>query len=294
VTGGDILDPWTALAGGTGTMLAVDGATTAAAQLGRITVWSGEDVAQRCEAPVPSPGRPRIAGGQVLWGELVLDGGGGAERVAGVHAALAEGTDAPAHSSPGNGFVPSAYAWAPDGARLAVAASWRRGAPRVVLLDRGGERRALLWEEEDLVPQALWAGSSRIVVGTRSPLVFRADGALENVLERGVPALRVEADAGESRLLIAEPGRITVWNADSWAPGARWPGAWLDAAIAPAGDLVLAVGGDRRLYAARVGGEPEPIDAPGPVQAVALDGARVVVALGDGHGIFSAAVRGIP
>jgi hypothetical protein len=278
---------WTPLAGGYGTALGVHGAVTAAAQLGRITVWRDGEVVVRREAAVPSPGRPRVGAGRVLWGELALGLDGAEEHVA-VHAALAAGTGAPVHGSPGVGFRPTLYAWAPDGERLVVVADNREEPPRAVLIDRSGERLALLWEERDRPPEAAWAGASRLLLGTRDPRVFAADGRLENVLERGVPAMRVEADAAERRLLIAESNRITVWDAQTWTPETRWPGQWLDAALSPSGELVLAVDSGWRLMAGRRGGEPQPVATPGAVAAVALGDDRAVIALADAGGVLTA------
>jgi hypothetical protein len=278
---------WTPLAGGYGTALGVHGDVTAAAQLGRITVWKDGEVVVQRDAPVPSPGRPRVTDGRVLWGELALGLDGAEQRVA-VDAALAAGTAAPVHASPGVGFRPTAYAWAPDGERIVVVADNREESPRAVLLDRSGDRRALLWEERDRPPGAAWAGARRLLLGTRDPRVFGADGELENVLERGVPALRVEGDDAERRLLIAEPNRITVWDAETWKPATRWPGRWLDAAISPSGELVVAVDSEWRLLAGRPGGEPEPIATPGAVAGVALADDRAVIALADAGGVFTA------
>ena len=278
---------WTPLAGGYGTALGVHGDVTAAAQLGRITVWKDGVIALQRDAPVPSPGRPRVTADRVFWGELALALDGAEQRVA-VAAALAAGTGAPAHASPGVGFRPTAYAWARDGERLVVVADSREEPARAVLLDRSGERRALLWEERDRPPGAAWAGAGRLLLGTREPRVFGGDGQLENVLERGLPAVRVDGDDEDRRLLIAEPNRMTGRDAETWTPATRWPGHWLDAAISPSGELVLAVDGEWRLLAGRPGGEPEPIAAPGAVAAVALDDGRAVIALADAGGVFTA------
>ena len=278
---------WTALAGGYGTALGAHGDVTAAAQLGRITVWKDGQIALQREASVPSPGRPRVTADRVLWGELVLALDGGEQRVA-VAPGLAAGTGAPVHASPGVGFRPTAYAWARDGERLVVVADSREEPPRAVLLDRTGERRALLWEDRDRPPGAAWAGAGRLVLGTREPRVFSGDGELENVLERGLPALRVEGDDADRRLLIAEPNRITVWDAATWTPVLRSAGHWLDAAISPSGELVLAVDGEWRLLAGGPGGELEPVATPGAVAAVALTDGRVVIALADAGGVFTA------
>lgn len=291
MTQADLLGPWAPLEGGHGTALDADGAVTAAAQIGRLLVWSQRRALLVREAPAPFPGRPRIAGERVLWGELAIPlGGGEDERVPGVQAALAEGTGEPAHAAPGTGYAPSVYAWSPDGERLVVAAGWR-GAPRqpatrAVLLARSGERRALLWEDGDLAPGAAWAGAEQIVLGSRTPRVYDQSGALLRELEPGLPALRIDGAGG--RILIAEPHRVTVWDDE---PAARWEGQWLDAALGRDGELVALVDAGGALHAARPGGEPAPLEAPGRVAGVALAQDRIVVALGGGGGVHEAPLR---
>ena len=278
---------WTPLADGYGTMLAVGGTLTAAAQLSRITVWEGDDVVLECEAPVASPGRPAIEGRRVYWGEMVLDLDGPPQRVPDVLAAVAEGTGEPAGGGPGGGYTPTLYAW--GAGKLIVAAGWRGTPPRqpatrALLLDASGERRALLWEDGDLSPTAAWVGEDRVVLGSRAPRVYDAGGELVRVLEPGIPALRVDANA--RLVLIAEPHRVTLWEDDSAV--ARWPGQWLDAALAPEGARVALVDSDGRLWLAEPGGEPQPLDTPGSVAGVALGPGRAAIALASAAGVRTA------
>ena len=75
------MSEWTALPGAGGTLLAVAGERTAAAQLGRLTVWEGDREIASVEGVVP--GRPRLSDGVVLWGEVKL-AGGDVERIGGL------------------------------------------------------------------------------------------------------------------------------------------------------------------------------------------------------------------
>jgi hypothetical protein len=279
---------WSPLGGGHGTMLDTAGELTAAAQLGRIAIWEGQDLVLECEAPAANPGRPRIEGRSVYWGEMVLDLDARPRQVPGVRAALAEGTGEPAVAGPGGGYAPSAYAWG-DG-RLVVAGGWRGTPPRqpaarAVLLDASGDRLALLWEDGDLAPTAAWAGAERVVLGTRTPRVHDASGALVRELEPGIPALRVDGNA--ELVLVAEPHRVTVWDAGGDAV-ARWTGQWLDAAISPAGARVALVDADGGLWTTEPGAEPRAVDVPGRVAGVALGDARAVIALASGAGVRTA------
>ena len=109
---------WVPLAGGYGTALAVDGDVTAAAQLGRITVWAGGELALRREAPAPAPGRPRVAGDRVLWGELALGLNGAEEHVrmqATLHPARRPATAPP--PTPGRRTASGSWSWPTAGRR---------------------------------------------------------------------------------------------------------------------------------------------------------------------------------
>ena len=269
---------WAPLEGGYGTMLGVAGPITAAARLGGLAIWDGADLVLECEPAVATPGHPRIEGRRVFWGENVLDLDGPPRQLPGVTETVAGGVS----GGPGGGYAPSVYAW--GGGRLVVAAGWRGAPPRqpntrAVLLDGSGEEIAVLWEDGDLAPTAAWAGEDRIVLGSRAPRVYDASGALVRELEPGIPALRVDGDAG--LVLIAEPHRVTVWDGEEAI--ARWPGQWNDAALS--GGLVALVDAEGGLWTARPGGAPEPLDAPGPVAAVALGGGRAAIALASAAGV---------
>jgi hypothetical protein len=265
---------WTGLPGAGGTLLALAGDRTAAAQLGRLTVWDGEREIACVEGAVP--GRPRITDGAVLWGEVELVGNN-VKRVAGLQGA----------PTPAGFYRVAASAWTPDGEAVVTSAAWTgppgRPEARVVLHDAGGEPRATLWEASDLAPKALWAGERLIVVGSREPRVYARDGTLVNTLTGRTPPVRVEADAAEERLLVVEHGALTVWSTATWEPLERRDGAWLDAAMAPDGGLVVAVDLAGALHGA-------PLAASDPVQAVALGDGRIAACFARAPIVRTAAV----
>lgn len=294
--------PWSPLVGGQGTTLAVSGEYTAAARLASLTVWAGDRVVARADAPSPSPGRPRFVLPSVFWGVGVLNLGTGTyARLPGVYEALVRGTDAPPFASPGRDYLPASYAWSPDGDALVVSAAWagvsRHLPSRAVLLDGSGEYRATLWEAHDLAPAAAWVGRRAIVLGTREPLVFARDGRHVATLSEGVPAKRIESSADEASLMIVEDRRVAVWKTSPWELRGEWPGLWLDAALAPDGSGLVAVDFDGRLHRARVAdglapaGELETAD---PVAALAHGTDRIVAAFARGVSVRTAPLAGKP
>jgi hypothetical protein len=279
-------------------MLSVAGGYTAAAELGRMTVWSGHEVIARVEARTPTPGRARVNGRAARWGECVVDLATGDLRwVEGIRAALVAGTGTPADPPPSGGYVAAAYAWSSDGDALVVTAGWSGppGPPaaRAVLLDDTGRYRATLWEGSDVAPKSAWVGRDMIVIGTREPRAFERDGSPLVELDATTPAARIEADAEEKRVLVMEHGRVTVWNVATWKPVGVWEGQWLDAAITPDGHIVVAVDLSGRLHAARLDdglSDAAELDAPDPIQSIALGDDRIAATFMAGEPVRTAAL----
>lgn len=297
------LGAWRALPGGWAATLAVDGERTAAAAAGRITVWEGErEIAEATTAT--RVGRPRFAGERVLWGAGALDLASGRYRaVEGIGAALVEGTGEtpglPDWPLPqGRGYVPTAYAWSPDGEMLVASASW--GGPpgppaaRVVLVTAAGEHRATLWQASDLAPTAAWVGHSALVVGCRQPRVFDLQGQELATLEGVTPPVRIEASADESRLLVVEHGRLALWRTADWSELVTHQGAWLDASLSPDGRLLAAVDFEGRLRIAAVAEQWRELTRPAlpaAITGLALGEERLAATFADGDALRRARIR---
>lgn len=294
-----MIGSWIPLSGGRGATLAIEGNETAAAQLARLTVWSGERMVAQIDAPAQEPGRPRLAKDRALWGDGTLEFASGRfDRVKGIDTALVDGTDAPRSSSPSKRYAPATYAWSIDGEALVVSAAWigKPGPPpaRAVLLNGTGRIQSVLWQGSDLAPRAAWVGDDVLVLGTRVPRVFDRDGSLVAELAAETPPVRIEADAAEHRLLIVEHGCLTVWNMETWTIEGVWPGSWLDADLAPDGQLMAALDFSGRLHLARIE-ESIPVVSqvtlPDQPRGIALGDGRLAVAFGVGEGVRTATVR---
>jgi hypothetical protein len=71
------------------------------------------------------------------------------------------------------------------------------------------------------------------------------------MLTTGAP-VRIEACRDEARLLVVEHGRLSLWRSSVWSMLDTVDGNWLDAAIAPGGDIVATVNYAGQLSLARV------------------------------------------
>ncbi|MDH3603847.1 MAG: hypothetical protein OEU26_29915 [Candidatus Tectomicrobia bacterium] len=295
-----MIGAWTPLLGGRGATLAVANEYTAAAELARLTVWADERRIAQVEAATPAPRRPRISGGRVLWGDGVMElATGYYQRVEAVAAAIVEGTDAPQTPTPFGGYRAATYAWSDDGQALVISAAWTGppGPPpaRVVLVDGSGHHQATLWQESDLAPTAAWVGCNVIVVGTREPRVYDRAGSNLIILSTGTPAVRINASVDETRLLVVEHGRLTVWDIERWTTVGVWTGTWLDAALTPDGRTVVAVGLNGHLYLARVENGlslARELSLPDQVRGIALGCNRIVAAFASGDAVRTAPFQG--
>jgi hypothetical protein len=288
------LGAWTSLPDAGGTAPAVAGPVTALAGRHELTAWCGEEVTARVASDIPVPGRARLVGagadcrGAVHWGPWVVDlRTGTSERLDG----LAGADDDPyVPVTPGRargGPAAVAYAWSADGSTVAVSvrhdAGPRANTAEVVLRERSGRAVGTVWTGDGPAPAAVWVGRQVVVVGDRRPLVLARDGTTPADLDASTPPVRIEADDDETRLLVVEHGRLSVWDTSGWEPVATADGSWLDAAIGPAGISIAAIDLTGRLHLLDGRLRPlEVVEAPTGAGGVALGADRVVVCGADG------------
>jgi hypothetical protein len=292
-----VIGPWTSLAGGRGTNLAVDGERTAAAELARVSVWEGQHLISQVEASEVSPGRPRFVGERLCWGGASIDlASGQPTPTPGIALALATTGDIDLPYSPAGGYLPSAYAWSADGRLLIVAAGWTAaaGRPAVALaIEADSGRYTPLWRAAEPAPTAAWV-SNTIVIGCRNPQVLDQHGTPITTLRSNTPPARIESDAGGVVFLILEHARLTLWQAVSWNVLNELAGSWLDAAISPNGQFIAAVGFDGSL---RVGMTDQGlismqvVATADPIASIALGNDRIVAKFATGAPVRTAPLR---
>jgi hypothetical protein len=264
---------WSALDGGTGTVLAVAGEVAIAAQLGTLTVWSDGEPAVTIHAEVPNPARPRVVGRRVHWGPHVVDLDNG------THDRLVPTGDVLP------GYAQTAHAWARGGDAAMVAGRWTdpAGHPRAVaaLVDGDGARPTMIWEAREDAPVALWVGDATGVVGTRSPEVVDRAGRLVRVLTGTSAPFRIDGDGAGARLLVAEHATLGVWNLADGELLGRCSGTFVDAALTPDGRRVVTVDFSGRMRVHAVAPElplVTELDSDDPALAVAVTDDRIVAA----------------
>lgn len=274
------LGPWRALPAGGGQVLAIAGATLAAATPKHLVAWrDGREIASHAAARRIA-GRPRIAGERVLWGDGMLDLAGGRWLPARGAEALFEA------AAPMGGEYATAWAWPPDAQALGCCiAGGRDAAARFVLLDTASGAARTLWRSSDLAPQAAWIGRSHIVLGSRQPQLWWRDGSPAAALGDGpaLPALRIEASADEKRLLVADPSGLAVWALPEAERVLDCRGDWLDATLTPDGQALFAVDAAGALQGCTLqpGQAPQPLaGAPPGITALACDATQLLVSAG--------------
>jgi len=190
---------------------------------------------------------------------------------------------------PGGGERPHVHAWSTLGERLLVSYSTRDPArpTRVVLLDGFSGRTVFTrWHSDALPPEAAWVGRDVAAVGFRDlELLDAATGAARGRVALGAGTVtRLDADA-EERFLVAVDLNRAIFSIDLQTGQIvdRWNGAWLDAAVAPDGHLVVALDLAGRLhFASRTGGRFRLLGEAAAAQpgSVALDRGVLAVAGG--------------
>jgi hypothetical protein len=276
---------WAELPGGVGSVLAVAGELRIAGQASRLRAWRGLAPLWTVEVPEQNPARPTVVGDRVLWGPYAVDAGSGAV------APLSFARPAP-------GYLQTAHAWSPDGS-VAVVAGRRRdpggSAPSAGCWRLVADGFTTLWTGDDVPPVAVFVDDDRIVVGHRDPAVHPlvpTSPATPLVLAAPVPPVRIDGRAG--RLLVVEPGALTVWDGTTGERLGRAPGTWMDACLTPDGQRVFAAVAAGTLVRLSVGqGLSDPAaEAPEvPITAVATDGRVLLAAFAGLPGLRVRALR---
>ena len=259
---------WQALPDGVGTVLAIAGDISVAAQSGRLRAWRGLTPIWQAEVPDPNPARPAILADRVLWGPYSVD--------------LPTGTvtDLPFARPPAE-YGQTAHAWSADGS-LAVAAGRRQDAggsspPAAAwLLARSGP--TTLWAGADVPPLAVFVDPPLVAVGHRNPDVHAIDGTLLRSLDGVTSPQRIDGHGG--RLLAVEAALLSVWESQSGSLLRRMPGTWVDACLTPDGETVVAADMAGNLHRLRVADREGDVEdqAADPVMAVATDGRTLLAA----------------
>jgi hypothetical protein len=277
---------WHRLPGPAGATIAVGGDVIAAGSVSQLSVWRGDRVLA-VAARAPSPGRPRILVGsvgrpRVCWGPHVVAVEN--EEVDTLDELLVA-TNVPPRPyvggrGGGHGRVAS-YAWSPDGETVVVATQDRSGAQSLaasaVLLSATGTTIKSLWHASEFAPAASWVARQFLVLGARPSLVFDLDGNRVTDLPGASAPIRIEASSDERTLLVTAHDQLARWDTGRWTATTA-AGPWLDAALAPDGEQVAAIGFsgelsllDSDLHVARR------IAPPGPPTGVAMGADHLVV-----------------
>jgi hypothetical protein len=270
-----MMEEWKILKDGSGNRLAINDTYAVAAEPLCITVWKEGELYCRQQVTFPQPGFPRLSDNKIYWGPGMLD----LEKriyVPVVKALAVLKTEMVQLGRPSDTYRPVEYAWAPDGSTMAVSLQWsgKPGPPpaKVLLLSTGGELEARLWEDSDVPVTALCVSEKWVIAGTRQLRIFEKHRPAPKMLAAAVPAVRIEVTKDERRMMRLQYDHIALWDLSEPTLLHRWDGNWLDAAITPDGDRIVAVDSNGKLFSISTTSpfHITPRNAPGPVFSLAL------------------------
>ena len=112
---------------------------------------------------------------------------------------------------------------------------------RVILVDQNGDFRKVLSEKNEAAPTAVWAGRNKMAAGWREVELLGYNGAFFGGFNAKTPPVRLESTLDEKRLLVVEYGQLSIVDIDNQSVIGSTAGNFLDAAIDPAGEFVMAL-----------------------------------------------------
>jgi hypothetical protein len=294
-------DRWKTLPGSYGKDFAFYEAYIAGAQDNRLLVWQQDELVAEVYSPGTRSGFPRWAGGVIFWADGWMDPVSGEyNRISAMEQHLTGPAIAIPASMQGR-YTPLTYVWSPDAAWVLVSLCWTGGGtplpPLLRTLNRDGTRRVDLSLVPDSPPQVAWVAKEWIALGTREPAIFNPAGQVERTLTGNLPPRGMEADAKENRLLVHGYDRIAVWDTRDWSLVDILPGSWIDAALAPSGDLLLAVDFDGNIHCAAITGKKietvKKMIPSDPVTAISISENLVVASFAMGNPVRVTAIGNI-
>lgn len=239
--------------GNSGTHFAISNECIAIAAPQCLTVWKNAVKIFEVNAAKTILGYPQFTSTHVLWGNIIVEiSSGKIEYVERIEELMIEGTTVFPNPSPMGSYSVVSFTWSPDGEIFVLTLNWhgQPGPPfaRALLADKKGKLLKIIWEGNDIAPQAVYISKNWIILGTREPIIFNCSGEFIKKLPQDIPALRMETSDDENILMEMEPGQIKIWDIQKWELKICYPGLWTDASISSDGKTILATGFWGKLF----------------------------------------------
>ena len=281
------------LPGATAVNFQLEGDWVAGALGGSLHVWKGTTLVNSVNTSISLAGYPVIGGSRVYWSNGWLDlKSGQFKTVVDLKAILMNGTGM-SIMPPGHAYRPVVTAWSEDGSAFIICGSQSAypnlPGTRILMMAPDGQVNRILYEGNEIAPNAIYFGRKFIAAGMRGLRVFDLAGNPMCEMGEGPPALRLACSANADRLIAVEGGKITLWETKTWDALAIYEGLWTDADLSADGGTIMAIGFGGRLFCIDTDTEGSPVlemDVGAAMQSVTLNREFVV-----GTFLSGAAVR---
>jgi hypothetical protein len=292
---------WKPLPGNSGEYFSVRDNCIAGAQANRLTVWCDENKVFEGYSPVSGDGYPRWKANSVFWNNSRIDLGEGIQfPLADLEDSVPGFAGKNGHPEEPNTKRPVTFAWSPDAERFLYTLQNNSYDPdskaQALLSDKDGNNKRLLWEGRDFAPRSACIGETRIVLGTRRPMVFDREGNLLETLDGNLLPERIHLSEDGSLLFVQTYESVTLWQTDPWKPWAVIKGPWLNAALGPEAGTLYAIDFEGNLYTAGLQEERTPlkkIPVPGPLTTIDAGAEWLVAGFAKGEPVRRASRKAV-
>lgn len=270
-------DIWKPLPGSYGEYFSIHGSNVAGTQANRICVWKNGELKYEGFSHQECGSYPLWIGSLIFWNDDLIDiETGNLHCVDIMSKSFIENRDKPDPTGKTNaGYRPLTFAWSPDADFFLVSMEgfdkYGISHSRVLLLDKEGTLKNILWEGNDFAPKSASIDREYIILGSRDIAVFDLEGKLLTKLPGEQIPQRIHISDNRETILIQAYDSITLWRTKTWIKAGMRKGPWLNAALSPDALMIYAIDFAGNLYCAAVTDTIGPmirIPAPAPLATV--------------------------
>lgn len=295
-------DLWSPLPGAYGEYFSIHGDDVAGVQANRIVVWQNGEIKYEGLSSTECGSYPIWNGSLIYWNDYWIDiETGHLHYIDIMKKGFFENLVIPDPTGKTNtGYRPITCAWSPDADFFIVSMEGfdKTGIShsRVILLDKKGTLRSILWEGNDFAPKAACINREYIILGTRDTTIFNLDGKLLNKLPGELIPQRIHFSENGATLFIQTYESIALWETGTWINIGLLKGPWLNATLSPDAGVIYAIDFGGNLSTAIVSdtiGPMKKIPVPAPLATIDAGTEYLVASFAHGDPVRRALKRDI-